>query len=312
MSSVTARVYSKRRLTLDLSQTANVRSCAWGVILFGDALPEIVWRSFGYTPSLALPLIQVIAMLALAVFVGHAYGNKNLVGFVLAVAAMRFGWNVVVPILDQTSIVQQAAQACDPGGKFFLLRFNRLAGAVLLCLTLVGSGLTRQDLFLCAGNIKAPAEPEPWLGLRRRVSWLRFGTIVLFVMSALLVLYMTVSFRPNFSSMSQIGELWCWAVATSAMNAANEEFQFRCVVLGRLNGVAGSCREAMLMSGVLFGVGHYFGQPSGMGGVLTASLAGWLWAKSMLETRGFFWAFTMHFLQDMIIFGFLALTWVNH
>ena len=34
---------------------------------------------------------------------------------------------------------------------------------------------------------------------------------------------------------------------------------------------------------------------------------GWLLARSMVETRGLFWAWFIHFCQDVIIFSFLAI-----
>lgn len=91
------------------------------------------------------------------------------------------------------------------------------------------------------------------------------------------------------------------------MNAANEEFQFRSVLLARLENIV-SPREAVVLTAVLFGVGHFFGQPTGWVGALMAGIAGWFWAKSMIETRGFTCAFASHFVQDMVIFGFLALS----
>jgi hypothetical protein len=42
-------------------------------------------------------------------------------------------------------------------------------------------------------------------------------------------------------------------------------------------------------------------------GVLLASFLGWILAKSMLETRGMFWAWFIHFWQDVWIFSFLAI-----
>ena len=39
-----------------------------------------------------------------------------------------------------------------------------------------------------------------------------------------------------------------------------------------------------------------------------AGFGGWIWAKSMVETRGFTCAFATHFVQDMVIFCFLALS----
>jgi hypothetical protein len=34
-----------------------------------------------------------------------------------------------------------------------------------------------------------------------------------------------------------------------------------------------------------------------------AGLLGWLLAKSVLETNGIFWAWCIHFLQDIVIFS---------
>jgi hypothetical protein len=39
-----------------------------------------------------------------------------------------------------------------------------------------------------------------------------------------------------------------------------------------------------------------------------ATIAGWIWAKSMVETRGAGWAFGIHMLQDVVIFYFLAMS----
>jgi hypothetical protein len=39
-----------------------------------------------------------------------------------------------------------------------------------------------------------------------------------------------------------------------------------------------------------------------------ATIAGFIWAKSMLETRGVGWAFSIHLVQDLVIFYFLAMS----
>jgi len=40
-------------------------------------------------------------------------------------------------------------------------------------------------------------------------------------------------------------------------------------------------------------------------GVIVAGFLGWLLTKSILETKGLFWAWLIHFLQDVIIFSAL-------
>ena len=60
------------------------------------------------------------------------------------------------------------------------------------------------------------------------------------------------------------------------------------------------------MVAAYFGILHFYGVPYGVVGVLLAGFLGWLLAKSMLETRGLFWAWFIHFWQDVWIFSFMA------
>ena len=64
--------------------------------------------------------------------------------------------------------------------------------------------------------------------------------------------------------------------------------------------------ENTLLTAAFFGIGHYYGQPSGPLGVVMASFAGWIWARSMIDTRGCVWAFIIHMVQDIVIFMFLV------
>src|SRR5436309_15100049 len=102
---------------------------------------------------------------------------------------------------------------------------------------------------------------------------------------------------PDFTDRGLILRCLPCILLVAALNAANEEFQFRNVLLAHLRNVV-SPSEAALLTAVLFGLGHYYGQPSGPIGVLMAGFAGWIWARSMIETRGFAWAFFIHMAQD--------------
>jgi membrane protease YdiL (CAAX protease family) len=68
-------------------------------------------------------------------------------------------------------------------------------------------------------------------------------------------------------------------------------------------------RQAMLATGLLFGLAHYYGNPPGASGVLLATFLGVFIAKSMIETGGSKWAWIIHWLQDMVIFSFLTVAW---
>ncbi len=73
------------------------------------------------------------------------------------------------------------------------------------------------------------------------------------------------------------------------------------VLLARLAPVVGT-GQALLVTSTLFGIGHWFGHPSGASGVLMAGFAGYVWGRSVLDTRGFFWAWLSHGIQDVVIF----------
>ena len=209
--------------------------------------------------------------------------------------------------MESSLVFVSASDQVSWGARFFVLRAIRTVGALCLITTLVGSGKGRRELFLCLGNWQAPVQSDIFFRFRKPMSWARLSLTLLLIFGLLLPPYLFWTLDPRVDYVRRLLFALPWAVATSVVNAANEEFQFRSVLLARLTSFV-SVREAFLVIAVLFGISHYFGQPSGWGGVLLAGFAGWIWAKSMVETRGFACAFFMHFVLDMVIFCFLAMS----
>jgi membrane protease YdiL (CAAX protease family) len=173
---------------------------------------------------------------------------------------------------------------------------------------MIGSGIGRRELFLVRGNPSAPGqpsrllpgilnEPKPWNRVVRQ--WLPYYVIIVGIVLVLQV-------RPNVSQISQALIFLPAIVVAAAINAFGEEFEFRSVLLARLEPVLGP-QSAILMASVVFGLMHYFGAPGGPFGVVLAGYLGWIAAKSMIETRGFVWAFLIHFIGDFIIYCFWAM-----
>lgn len=285
----------------------NGREYAWGAVLIGSGLPEIACRYFGIDAGMWVGIGQASILLGLAIIAAKLCPIKNLAGFILAIAALSFGWRVAVPWIEASGVFHSATQYLNWGGQFFLSRAIRTVGALLLIVTLIGSGIGRRELFLRVGNWRAPVQPEPFLRFRRSIPWTRFMAVLLVIFGIVLPVFLFFTLHPKVGRMHVFVSLLPWAVATSALNAANEEFQCRSVLLARLRNVL-PVKEAVGLTAVLFGLDHYFGQPSGWAGVLMAGIAGWIWAKSMIETRGFTCAFASHFVQDLVIFGFLAIS----
>ena len=145
----------------------------------------------------------------------------------------------------------------------------------------------------------------PFIGMRKPIPWTVFGPALLVVFGLALPLFLYFMVYPDFSERGRILQYLPWIFLVAALNAASEEFQFRSVLLAHLRYVV-SPAEGVLLTAALFGLGHYYGQPSGPLGVVMAGVAGWFWARSMIETRGFFWAFFIHLVQDVVILSFLA------
>ena len=289
------------------SHSWNGRGYAWTAVFIGSGLPEIVCREVAISAGTWLILSQTIVLLGLAIIAVKLRPIGNPAGFILAIAAMQFAWHVAVPWIEASNVAHFASQYLNWSGRFFLSRAIRTVGAVFMIFTLIGSGTNRDELFLRIGNWRSPVKAEPFLRFRRPISWSRFALALLLIFGVLLPVYLYSTLHPRIQDARWLFSVLPWALATSALNAANEEFQFRSVLLARLRNVI-PVKEACLLTGVFFGLNHYFGQPSGWSGVFMAGIAGWIWAKSMVETRGLSCAFAIHFIQDLVIFVFLALS----
>jgi hypothetical protein len=281
------------------------RSIAWLTVV-GSTLPEVVWRESGHRASFPFFAIETLLLFLGAAAVFAFPRLRGLTRFLLAVAALNFAWSIVAPFLATTAFVRSLSDNANWGAQLFIARSLTLSGALLAGLTLIGSGITRRDLFLSVGNLAAPAQPIRFLGLRRPVPWTWLGPVLLVVFSLALTPFFYFTVHPNFGASGRILHFWPWMLAVATLNAASEEFQFRNLLLAHLRNVFHP-GEAVLLTAALFGFGHYYGQPSGPLGVLMAGFAGWIWARSMIETKGSAWAFVTHMVQDVVIFVFLAL-----
>ncbi|UFU02309.1 CPBP family intramembrane metalloprotease [Ruania suaedae] len=91
----------------------------------------------------------------------------------------------------------------------------------------------------------------------------------------------------------------------AAMNAFTEETIFRLPFVTMGENDTSSRTYGLLMGSVVFGAYHYGGiAPNGVVGATMSAFLGFVLAKSMQETRGFFWAFVIHVALDIPILIF--------
>jgi len=277
---------------------------AWVAVLLASSLPFIIWRAF-LRHNEAPTRIPILQLVSLGVVLAVSFGSSSvrpLRGMVLALVAFVLGdW--IRYAIENTSAVVRWSKAAPQYQWIFLDSVIALIPGVLIALTLVGSGLKRQDVFLVRGNVAAPSRMPFGLG---PVRWSSLGPILIAVLSVPLAMQLIATSRPELSPIKKVIGHLPVILTFAIVNAASEEFRFRSVLLARIRPVFGN-GHALLLTSALFGLGHWFGHPSGPAGVVMAGIAGWLWGKSMIETNGFFWAWLIHGIQDVIILTFVVL-----
>jgi membrane protease YdiL (CAAX protease family) len=279
---------------------------AWGVMLAVSVLPDALFHELaGAVP--AWLVWAKIGLLALAVASTLAAPRLRSLGpfalLLLALLASEKGlaWLTATALWQGWFGGAQAPFALGMlGGQAGRLLVSGIMIAVMLAL-----GLRRADFFLVRGRLTAPIEPVRWLGFPRPDPWTRFGGQWVIYISLGLLAFLVLAGRPTPQALAQVLPLLPVVAVLAALNAFNEELTYRATLLAGLAPAIGP-RQALWISALFFGLGHYFGVPYGLVGVLMASFLGWLLGKAMLETRGFAWAWFIHFVQDVLIFAFMA------
>src|SRR5437764_277662 len=193
-------------------------------VIFSSALPTIIWRESGHARSFWLALIQCAVLIIAAIGVLPFPRLRVLTRFLLALAVLRLGWYVVAPWLEATGFVHSWLVSANWGERLLIDRTVALAGAILMSLTLIGSGITRGDLFLRRGDLAASAQPIPFLWPRNPIPWTIFGPVWLVVFGIALPLFLYFTVHPAFSAGARIVHFAPWILGVAALNPANEEF----------------------------------------------------------------------------------------
>ncbi|HSV85709.1 MAG TPA: CPBP family intramembrane glutamic endopeptidase [Levilinea sp.] len=160
--------------------------------------------------------------------------------------------------------------------------------------------------FYKLGNLGAPAEPVKWLGITSPDTWKTVGRNFAIIVSLATGIYIYFNVAQGQSLQPGNFRYLPFILLLAMMNAFTEEAITRLSVVTALDGVFPR-PVIYLISAFIFGIPHFFGIPGGILGSLMAGFLGWLLAKSIAETEGMAWAWFIHFLLDVIIFGGLFL-----
>jgi hypothetical protein len=279
---------------------------AWGTTILISALPDIACVEL--TGSLPPFLVygKIAFLLVLGVIASTKTPFRPLRNFFFIMIAF-FCFTALRPALDFTVTPLQSLF----GAHAFDLRMQaeqtgKLAVSFAMIVSLLLLGYRRRDFFLARGDLRAPIEPVPILGFPKPDPWPVFGLQWGIYIAAALAAIQYLGMRPGSDLLMRVVPILPSIVFYAAFNAFNEEITYRAPMLATLERVGGS-RHALWMSAYFFGIAHYFGTPGGIPGAIASIFMGWILGKAMVETRGLFWAWWMHFLSDVAIFVFIGL-----
>lgn len=182
-----------------------------------------------------------------------------------------------------------------------------LLAALLFVLVLWSTKTNSFQKYFRKGNIRAKIGPVPMIGLKPKPheNWLHLGrnyTIIISFVTAIIIYFQL--FEGSSISLNDVLMVLPFSLVFALSNSFVEEIITRFAVVITLKGVVRD-KSIQVISALIFGIVHYWGNPGGIIGVLAAAFLGWFLAKSIIETEGIFWAWLIHFCQDLIIFSAL-------
>lgn len=170
-----------------------------------------------------------------------------------------------------------------------------VAGVALL-LTYAFAG----DVRLRYLRLNRTGKMKPLLGRSGGGRWESDGWVIGAVMAVIAGTATFVQLHPGGFDVR-----WAYVVLAlplAATNAFTEEVVFRLSYVSVGAGETDSDTYGLVLGAVVFGVFHYWGvTPNGFSGAAMAAVLGFFLAKSIQETRGFFWAFSIHFVLNVVM-----------
>lgn len=281
---------------------------AWVFLLLASLLPLIILREiFNYPFSGDQRSMMTGFVILTGLVLTFAWKTIRPLRpfFVLFLVLVAVEWFVFMR-LDQLHFYQSWLN--NPSFNVFMLAEQSLRLIVTLVIIAVLFVLhgRRDKFFLIKGDTSAPIEPVRALNIKEGETWKRAGIIFAVAISSGTLLFLILAGRPPLDIVLRAMPFLPAILLAAALNAFNEEMTYKASFLSVLEEPLGR-HQALWLMAAYFGLGHFYGVPYGVIGVLMAGFLGWLLGKSMLETRGLWWAWFIHFLQDVLIFSFLAI-----
>ena len=281
-------------------------AAAWTATLLVSLLPDILVRELGGNLPTWLygAKVGLVALLLLvSLFWKRLRPLWLFFAVLLAVFVLQWGVDRFYSFMDYAAWFAGADSFVQDVG---MVQIQRATTGILMVLVMLVLVRRFDRFFFVKGKLDAPAAPIPLI-TSKPVSWSILGPAIAGAMClGLLVFSLAFGSLPSLDALKNVLPLLPFVLLFAASNAFGEEMIYRAPWLSALEGPVGPA-QALLITAVYFGIGHFYGVPYGILGVVMAFVPGWLMGKAMLETRGFFWAWFIHVCMDIVIYSFIAL-----
>jgi hypothetical protein len=283
---------------------------AWTAMIVASSVGIIIWRELFTVEPEWWPWIHgaiLVAILGLSVAYGPTRPMWRYFSILVIIFFLGFGggWNFgLVPMIRSSAVWNSWIVTIPVPYDSLAVHALRLTPAFAVLTFLLVTGRRPKDFYLIKGQIDADAEPSRLLGMKSPEAWTKLARPFIIIFVVVTIVFLVIGNQPTAEQLMDGLPLLPAALLIAMMNGFNEEFTLRAAPLSELEPRIGKLQGLMITS-FYFGFGHFYGIPSGIIGVALSAFLGYFLGKSMLETRGFFWAWLIHFLPDVFIFYFL-------
>lgn len=275
---------------------------AWIGTLALSHLPTVVLvETLGVDPAvMRWPWLAIGCALVVAATAWRP--ARPLRGYFITMLVVVAATSFVMPLLTGWTRILEGSAVVQALAVKFVFFLVALGVAVFLVRVL---GQRRGDVFLTLGDLKAPAGGH-LPGTRRSLNWAVIGTFSTLVLSVGFATQLWMEGAFPAEGTARLPGLALVVLAAACCNAFGEEVIFRAGPLGFLQRVVGP-GQAVLMTSVWFGLGHYYGSvPSGPIGAVQSGMLALLLGSAMVKTKGLGWPLIIHVAMDVVVFASIA------
>lgn len=275
--------------------------------LVASLLPEIIFREIiGFVPE-GLYLARLI-ILVFAGVLSYSFKQEKITNYII-VLSIIVSSEILTRMIYFSNFWQSTFDMNSFIGNFGASILLKVIGTIPVVFILIVLFKSFKAVYLVKGNLSSKADEIKWLGIKKdSISWGKLSIIssILISFGTILLVIITVTGSSVSLNMDNLVKYFPVAVIFALVNSLCEGIVFRSALLGSFKNTL-TKSQSIYISALIFGIGHYYGAPSGILGVAMSGLLGWYMLRSMYETEGFASSWVIHFMQDLVIFSTILL-----